>query len=276
MLKIVITDYPKVLQRDISYEIELFKKNLPNVEVLVTEYTDKEAWIRKVQDADALIFALSRGIKHYEHQIDENRKWDYNSLSGLRRISGQTLGICGYGKIGRMVAEKARALGMKVIAWSPHLTCARAEREEIEVVDKEALFKRSDIITNHMAQSIENYHFFDQSAFEKMERAPLFINVGRGEAVDEAALVNALDKGLIRGAGLDVLESENPDLEKNPLRNRENVILTPHAAFYSQDSMRALQVISCMNLIYFLKGEYEAVQWLVNEKQLSFLHTKKP
>ncbi|MDY2819259.1 MAG: NAD(P)-dependent oxidoreductase [Hominisplanchenecus sp.] len=117
---------------------------------------------------------------------------------------------------------------------------------------------------------------FDQSAFEKMERAPLFINVGRGEAVDEAALVNALDKGLIRGAGLDVLESENPDLEKNPLRNRENVILTPHAAFYSQDSMRALQVISCMNLIYFLKGEYEAVQWLVNEKQLSFLHTKKP
>ena len=100
--------------------------------------------------------------------------------------------------------------------------------------------------------------------------------MGRGEAVDEAALVNALDKGLIRGAGLDVLESENPDLEKNPLRNRENVILTPHAAFYSQDSMRALQVISCMNLIYFLKGEYEAVQWLVNEKQLSFLHTKKP
>lgn len=180
----------------------------------MTEYTDKEAWIRKVQDADALIFALSRGIKHYEHQIDENRKWDYNSLSGLRRISGQTLGICGYGKIGRMVAEKARALGMKVIAWSPHLTCARAEREEIEVVDKEALFKRSDIITNHMAQSIENYHFFDQSAFEKMERAPLFINVGRGEAVDEAALVNALDKGLIRGAGLDVLESENPDLRK--------------------------------------------------------------
>ena len=119
-----------------------------------------------------------------------------------------------------------------------------------------------------MAQSKDNYHFFDWQAFEKMEKKPFFINVGRGNAVDEDALVRALDEGLLSGAGLDVLSEEDSDLWNCKLTNRENVILTPHAAFYSEESMRDLQTISCMNLVYYLKGEYEKVKWIVNADAL--------
>ena len=115
-----------------------------------------------------------------------------------------------------------------------------------------------------MAQSTANTHFFDKEAFESMKDTAFFINVGRGGAVDEEALADALDAGKIAGVGLDVLENEDPNLEQCRLTNRENVILTPHAAFYSNDSLLALQKLSCMNLIYYVKGEYEKVSWIVN------------
>ena len=328
-MKIIITDYADVLNRDLNYEIKLLKEHLPDAEVKVVVYEEKEQWIHEVKDADALltaflpingavmeqmpnlkcislnasgydsievadaserkigvvpileyctgevadhtlalILALERGLKHYGNDIDERKQWQYMSLGNVRRMEGQTLGICGLGKIGKAVAKRAQAFGMKVIAYSPHCTKETAEKLGVELVDKETLFQCSHIISNHMAQSKDNYHFFDWHAFEKMEKKPFFINVGRGNAVDEDALVRALDEGLLSGAGLDVLSEEDPDLWNCKLTNRENVILTPHAAFYSEESMRDLQTISCMNLVYYLKGEYEKVKWIVNADAL--------
>lgn len=325
-VKIVITDYPKVLERDLDYEVALLQEHLPEAEIQIVEYREQEEWLEKVKGASGiltaflnidgsvmdklpelkcisvnasgyntiaveeaagrnikvaaiqeyctqevaehtmmLMLALTRGVKHYTHDIDVEKRWQYTSLSGVRRIEGQTLGICGYGKIGRAVAKRARAFGMNVIAYSPSISEDQARQYGIELVDKETLLRRSDVISNHMAQSAANYHFFDAVAFQRMEKSPVFINVGRGSAVDEVALCEALDKGYISAAGLDVLDSENPILEGNPLVGRENVIITPHAAFYSEDSMKALQEISCMNLIHVLKGEYEQVHRIVNE-----------
>lgn len=215
----------------------------------VVEYCTQEV----ADHTMALILALERGLKHYEVDIDREKRWQYSTLSRIHRIEGQTLGICGFGKIGKAVAKRAQAFGMKVIAYSPHSTEEVARQYRIERVDIDSLLKRSDIISNHMSQSAGNYHFFDEDKFRRMIRKPFFINVSRGSAVDEQALASALDQGMIAGVGLDVLSDENPDLNQCSLTNRENVIITPHAAFYSIESLEALQTISCRNLIQFLQ-----------------------
>ena len=96
----------------------------------------------------------------------------------------------------------------------------------------------ADVISNHMALSPETYHYFNREFFQKLRRSPIFLNLGRGGSVDEAALAEALDKGWVRAAGLDLLWKENPELEGHPLLGRENVIITPHAGFYSEESLR--------------------------------------
>ena len=154
---------------------------------------------------------------------------------------------------------------MQILAVDPFLTGDAAKEAGVVSVSAEEAIREADIITNHMNLTEENYHFFDEEKFRKMERKPIFINVGRGACVDEAALVKALDEGLIRGAGLDVLEAEKPELNGNPLLGRPNVILTPHSAFYLDDSMNRLQSISADNLVYALKGDYEKVMKFVAE-----------
>lgn len=212
----------------------------------------------------ALILALERGLKHYTCDIDDNKCWNYTTLDNVRRINGQILGICGLGKIGKAVAKRAQVFGMRVIAYSAHCSEEIADSLGIKLVDKKTLFQKSHVISNHMAQSHSNYHFFDDEAFNLMEQHPFFINVGRGSAVDEKALEKALDNNILSGAGIDVLADENPNLEKCGLTERKNVIITPHAAFYSIESLKDLQTISCMNLVYYLNEEYDKVTYIVN------------
>ena len=97
-----------------------------------------------------------------------------------------------------------------------------------------------------------------------MKKHPILINVARGGMIDEDDLVDALDNGLLRGAGLDVLSSELPDLTKSKLIHRENVIITPHSAFFSDDSIETCERISAQNITYFLNGEKEKVFKIVN------------
>ena len=115
-----------------------------------------------------------------------------------------------------------------------------------------------------MNLTAENRHFFNDAAFSSMKKHPIFLNVARGGSVDETALVRALDSGLVRAAGLDVLEAEKPDLENCALIGRENVIVTPHAAFYSARSIEALQRMSCKNLTDCLTGHRAQAFKIVN------------
>ncbi|MCI7242403.1 MAG: C-terminal binding protein [Lachnobacterium sp.] len=328
-MKIIISDFPEALQRNVKYEEAYIKKMLPQAEVSVIEYHNKDLWLQQVRDADALLtaflkvgaevmdampklkcivlnasgydnidtcaaserniavipiqeyctqevaehtmallLALERGLKQYTYTVDIEKRWQYHLTDKLRRIEGQTLGIVGFGKIGKAVARRAQAFGMKVLVCSSHANKEEEEHYQIRFVTKEELFAKSDVISNHMAMNKDNQKFFDQQAFEQMKKRPVFINVARGRAVDEKALEKALEEGVIRGAGLDVLESEEPKLAACKLTNRNNVIITPHAAFYSEDSIKALQEISCQNLCYFLQGEKQKVHWIVNEDSL--------
>ena len=226
----------------------------------IGEYCTQEV----AEHAMSLILSLSRGIKHYINDIDKKNIWEYHSTTEIQRIEGQTLGIFGFGKIGRAVAKRALAFGMNVVAVDPYVKCEDAEKLNVKLVDAEYVWENADIISNHMNQNSSNNNFFTINEFNKMKEKPIFINVGRGSSVNEDDLLIALEEGLIRGAGLDVLAEENPDLEKNKLVGRENVIITPHAAFYSQTSMRELQRISCENIVYYLNGEKEKVSKIVH------------
>lgn len=326
-MKVVITDYKDVLERDLEYEKEILTKGLKNVEIVIYEYNgDENEFLEVVKNADAiltafldinktvinackklkcisinaagydcidlevatknnigvcaigeyctqevaehtmsLILSLSRGIKHYISDIDERKIWKYQSINNLKRIEGQTLAVFGFGKIGRAVVKRALAFGMKVVAVDPYVKAEEAEKLGITLVDADYVWENADIISNHMNQNHSNNDFFTINEFRKMKKKPIFINAGRGSSVNEDDLLEAINENLLRGAGLDVLDAENPDLEKCKLVGRENVIITPHAAFYSETSMKELQKISCENIVYYLNNEKDKVNIIVNE-----------
>lgn len=199
-----------------------------------------------------LMLALARRLMDYHDQVQREYLWEFDSLSGLPRFSNLTLGVIGFGRIGRAVAKRAAAFGMSVLAFDPYADDATAFLDDI--------YSNADIVTLHCALSAETRHMIDAAAFRKMQRAPILINVARGGLVDEAALVNALDEGLVSAAGLDVLEDESPDLGRSPFTGRPNVILTPHMAFYSDASIRDNRTLSAQNIRHFLDGDHEAVR----------------
>ena len=232
----------------------------------IREYCTEEV----AEHAFALIGALNRNLKYYTNKTEQEKEWKYHTIAGGKNLSSQTLAIFGYGKIGKRVAQIANAYGMEVLAVDPYAASHEepkrlAEQAGVTLIGTDEALERADILSNHMNLTAENYHFFDDMAFEKMKQHPIFINVGRGKSVDEAALLRALDTGKIRAAGLDVLEAEEPDLEKCGLLGRDNVIITPHSAFYSSESIEKLQLISGANLGYFLAGNPKKIDEIVTK-----------
>ena len=216
----------------------------------------------------ALILALCRGLRPFVSNI-EKHIWDYTCAGKLNRISGQTLTIFGFGRIGREVAKRCQAMGLHVQVVSGSLKPETAKELGVKLVDWETALKTSDILSNHLQMNEKNANYFDLEKFSlAKEKQPFFINTGRGGTVVEDDLVRALDEGWIRGAGLDVLVSENVDFSKLKLLGRDNVIITPHAAFYSEQSAKDLQDISCDSVIYALTGQYDKVSKIVNRKEL--------
>lgn len=215
----------------------------------------------------ALLLALARHLKAYDHHANEGFSWRFEVEKGLHRLSGRQLMLFGWGRISRRVAQLAKAFGLCIGVVSGHLTEEAAAAAGVCRVTKEQALEKGDILSNHMAEVQASYHFFNRAAFEAMERQPIFLNVGRGSAVEEAALAWALDTGKVSAAGLDVLQTENPDLARSPLRGRPNVILTPHAAFYSEESHQELATRSVQNVLDFFAGK--AVENLAKKKDRS-------
>ena len=151
-----------------------------------------------------------------------------------------------------------------MVAYDPYLPPAIAEQVHVKLVSPQYIQENCTIISNHMIQTAEVEDYFNEEFFSGLKRAPIFLNVARGGAVDEAALLDALETGKVSAAGLDVFKDENPDLSQNSFLGRNNVMVTPHAAFYSKESVARAQKISVENIIYYLKGEYEKVNHIVN------------
>ena len=218
------------------------------------------------ENAMALMLNLQRAIRLYDKSVQRDHVWSYLVAKDkhLRRVAGQVMGIAGLGRIGQSVARKAQAFDMPVIAYDPYLPPEIAEGLGVKLVDFDTLLAESDVISIHMNLTDENYHIFDKAAFAKMKKRPIIINEGRGALVSEDALVWALDNDLVRGAGLDMLESETPDLESCRLLGRENVLLTPHSGYYSETSDYLIAKYSMENALYYYNGEYDKVKVMRN------------
>lgn len=216
----------------------------------------------------ALLLALSRKLKSYIRILDAEKKWLYKEAGTLHSLRGQTLGIFGFGKIGRAVAIRAQSFGIHVVAYSPHVSKEEAEYYGVKLVSPTYIAEHCDILSNHMKQTPAIENFFNADYFNSLKRYPIFLNVGRGGCVDEEALYAALKEGKVCAAGLDVLKDENPNLSKNKFVGMDNVLMTPHAAFYTVESVARAQRISVENIIYYLKGEFHKIDRVVNSEIL--------
>jgi glycerate dehydrogenase len=167
----------------------------------------------------------------------------------LSELAGKTLGIVGYGSIGKAVARVANAFNMKVIAFKRN----PIEDSTVTFADFDTLLKESDIVTVHCPLNKESEKLFDKTAFEKMKDGSIFINTARGGVMDENAVVDALNSGKLSYAGIDVLETE-PMAQDCPLCDVENCIITPHIAWAPMETRERLMGIVAGNIRNFLNG----------------------
>jgi phosphoglycerate dehydrogenase-like enzyme len=211
----------------------------------------------------ALLLALNRKLLAYHHQVQAGRDWRWNEVHGVRRLAGQTLGLVGFGRIGQAVCRRAQGFGLSVLAFDPLVDAATIARYGARAVGLEELLAESDIISLHCNLDDTNRGMLNRAAFARMRRKPLLLNVARGGLIVEADLIDALDQGLLGGAALDVLAEDSPDLLHHPLAGRDDVLLTPHVAFYSEASLEDLRRISAQNVRSFLEGRPDEVFRLV-------------
>ena len=195
--------------------------------------------ITTAEHAIALMFALARQIPSADASTQAG-KWEKNRFMGVE-ITGKTLGIIGCGNIGTNVAVRGIGLKMRVIAYDPFLSEERAAEIGVEKVELDDLLARADIITLHTPLTAQTKNILSAQNIAKTKKGVRIINCARGGLVDEAALIQALDEGLIAGAGFDVLTVE-PPRDGHPLLDvrRPNFILTPHVAWASDGAMQFL------------------------------------
>ena len=214
------------------------------------------------ENAIASMLCLQRNTINFNSDIQEKHIWDYLAYPHMQRIEGQTMSIIGFGRIGQHVGRIAKGLGMRVLAFDPFLPPEVALAQGVELVDFDTALELGDVISVHMNLTAENRGMFNKDTFLKMKRHPIFINEGRGEMVDEEALDWALTEGVVRGAGLDMLESEDPDLENCVLlrgERRKNLIITPHSGFKSDTSDYLIRKYAIDNAINYFYGRYDEV-----------------
>lgn len=208
-----------------------------------------------------LILALSHGIVLQDGELRRGNFQIRDRQPGID-VAGKALGLLGLGNIGLLVARKAAlGLDMKVLAF---VRTPRPVPEWIELVeDREALFRRADFLSLHVPATTETYHAVGRRELEWMKPTAYLVNTARGDVVDEAALIEALENGLIAGAALDTFEQEPPD-PANPLFRLSNVVVTPHSAALTVEAMDRMAIQAGQEIQRVLNGEEP--KWAVNRK----------
>lgn len=206
--------------------------------------------------AMALLLACARKIAFYDRLVRAGR-WQVLPGKPMFRLSGSTLGLVGFGHTSRVLARRAAAFGMHVVFCDPVV-----EQGTFDVAAKkvalDALLRQSDFVSLHAPLLPQTRRMINGEALAQMKPTAFLINIARGAIIDTDALVRALDCGLIAGCALDVTDPE-PLPDPHPLRNRDNVIVTPHAAWYSEQAMAELQAGAPVEVRRVLTG-----RWPVN------------
>lgn len=195
------------------------------------------------EDVSDHAIALALSLVRATAQLDRRVRAGAYELAGvkpLHRISTRTFGVVGLGRIGRATAVKARALGFTVIGSDPMLEVGTRTDEGIEVVPFEEVLERSDVLSLHVPLIPATEHLIDDASLARMKQGAMLVNTCRGGVVDTEALLRSLADGHLQSAGLDVFETE-PIPADSPLLRTEQVVLTPHASWYSEESYRELK-----------------------------------
>jgi D-3-phosphoglycerate dehydrogenase / 2-oxoglutarate reductase len=216
--------------------------NLPDI------WTDEVA-----NQALALLLSLNRRVLQYDRLVREGR-WRNFSQPHIGPLTGETMGIVGYGRIGAAFARRCAALGMRVVAHDPYKRAPLDEQTGAELVpDLDTLLRQSDYVSLHCLLNEETRHLIGEAQLRSMRPHALLLNTARGAVVDEQALVRALQQGWIAGAGIDAFEQEPPPKD-SPLLQLDNAVLSPHNAFFSDASVARMHRRVAEEIIAVLDG----------------------
>lgn len=228
--------------------------------------------IDEVSDhAFALLLALARKVVKLNSEVKAGA-WDFNIGKPVFRLRGKTLGLIGLGRIPQALAKKAQAFGIKVVAYDPFMSAELAKRMDVELLGLNEVCEKSDFVSVHAPLMENTKGMISDEQLGKMKKEAFIINTARGPVIDETALIRALESGQIAGAGLDVTEVE-PIMKDNPLLKMENVIITPHIAWYSEESELELKKKTARNVADVLSGFYP--DYLFNREVKDKLDLKK-
>ncbi|MDM8537743.1 phosphoglycerate dehydrogenase [Desulfobacterales bacterium HSG17] len=205
--------------------------------------------VTTAEHAIAMMLSLSRNIPRGTSTLKDG-KWEKKKLQG-REIFNKTLGVIGFGKIGSIVADRARGLKMNVIIHDPFVTPERIEKAGFESVTIDELYKRADYLTVHVPKLKDTLGFINKDAFEQMQDGVMLINCARGGIVNEADLYEAMKSGKVAGAALDVFETEPP--ENSPLFELDNFICTPHLGASTKEAQTNVAVAVAEQIINYLQ-----------------------
>jgi D-3-phosphoglycerate dehydrogenase len=200
----------------------------------------------------ALVLACARRIVTLASSTRDGR-WDVSLARGAQRLRGQTLGLVGFGSIAQELASRAAALGLRVLAYTPRVE-ERIDGGVETTRDLARVLAEADYLSLHAPATDESRGLIGETELRAMKPSAFLVNTARGALVDEAALVRALDEGWIAGAALDVLATEPPP-PNHPLLARDDVIVTPHAAFYSETSVAEVATRAARNVALVLAGQ---------------------
>ncbi|ELZ25621.1 D-isomer specific 2-hydroxyacid dehydrogenase NAD-binding subunit [Halosimplex carlsbadense 2-9-1] len=214
----------------------------------VPEYCTEEVATHTV----ALLLASLRSLGRYDRDVKAGG-WDWRAGREIHRLSGLTLGFVSYGPIARRVREQVEGFGVESVAYDPYVDAEEMADDGVESVDFEELLDRTELLSVNAPLTEETREMVDAAAFERLADHAVVVNTGRGGVVDEAALADALEAGEVAAAGLDVFAEEPP--EDSPLFDRDDAILTPHAAWYSEEARADLHETVATNVRAALAGE---------------------
>ena len=205
----------------------------------------------------ACILAHNKRLFAYDRSVRADKKWDYSVCPDIHRLRDETVGLAGFGQIARLVAKNLSGFGVRILAADPFIDQSIGDEYGVTMVDMKTLFRESDYISLHVPLIEGTEHLIGKELFDEIPDHLVFINSARGGVVVEQEMIDAIDSGKISWAYLDVLTDEYPDLNTHPLAGRDNVILTPHVAFYSQESARDGRLQCCADIRNYFTGNYD-------------------
>ena len=201
----------------------------------------------------ALLLGWNRRVALFDNSVKRDGWGSIGLTMRMMRLRGKTLGVIGFGRIGQAAAQKALAFGFRVLAYDPYMTSEQCALRGARKSDMDTLLSESDFVSLHSPLNAETENMIGARELELMKSEAFLINCARGPLIDEAALCDALTTGSIAGAGLDVMVDNHP-ANDHPLLGLDNIIITPHVAFFSQESTLELEQRAAREVAYVLTG----------------------